>query len=347
MADVFVSYKSEDRAHAERIAKALEAEGLSVWWDPALEAGQDYQQVIDENLRRALLVVVLWSSRSVQSRWVRSEATIGDRYGALAPVMIEPCERPVAFELLQTADLSQWSGDANDPVWREFVADVQNKLEQKRAAAAAPGAKPEPDAQAIETVFWESVEHSDDTADFRAYIQRYPKGHFTPLARNRLKALSHKKRRGGGFGWIVGVLAFAALGLAGVMLASNVPQLRPLVCYAAASGPFCGRYAATISERDPNGTEFQYALEVEFRRDRNSVAYTFPGNDCTGAWEFVSASQGRRFYREAIAQNPTGSCVSGAVVILTARPDGMIDYAWRSSLDEPVTVTGVLRRTEN
>jgi TIR domain len=110
MADVFLSYKSEDRPSAKVIADALEAEGISVWWDPALHTGQDYQDVIENNLRDAAVVVVLWSPRSVKSRWVRSEATIGDRKGALVPVMVEPCDRPVAFEAERTA--------RNDLGWR-------------------------------------------------------------------------------------------------------------------------------------------------------------------------------------------------------------------------------------
>ncbi len=32
MSDIFISYFHEDRTHAERLAGALEAEGLSVWW---------------------------------------------------------------------------------------------------------------------------------------------------------------------------------------------------------------------------------------------------------------------------------------------------------------------------
>ena len=40
-------------------------------------------------LKAAKAVVVLWSTTSVASRWVRTEATIADRKGTLAPVMID------------------------------------------------------------------------------------------------------------------------------------------------------------------------------------------------------------------------------------------------------------------
>jgi hypothetical protein len=41
-----------------------------------------------------------------------------------------------------------------------------------------------------EMVFWESVRSSSDPADFRAYLEQYPKGKFAALARNRLSALN-------------------------------------------------------------------------------------------------------------------------------------------------------------
>jgi adenylate cyclase len=76
-------------------------------------------------LRAAKAVVVLWSPRSVASRWVRAEATLADRNKTLAPVIIEACERPIMFELTQTADLSHWQGELDDPAWLSLVAEVR------------------------------------------------------------------------------------------------------------------------------------------------------------------------------------------------------------------------------
>jgi TolB-like protein len=125
VSDIFLSYNREDQQAAERFARAFEAGGLSVWWDVAIRSGEIYDEVTEAALRGAGAVVVLWSKKSVASRWVRSEATLAQRAGTLAPVMIEPCERPVMFELSQTADLSQWKGDPTDPSWLAFVADVE------------------------------------------------------------------------------------------------------------------------------------------------------------------------------------------------------------------------------
>lgn len=140
MADVFLSYGREDQAVAQRFARALERNGLDVWWDAALRSGEAYDQVIEAALNAAKAVVVLWSPRSVDSRWVRAEATQADRNGTLAPVVIEDCRKPIMFELTQTTDLSHWTGDPEDQAWQGFVGDLHRLLEGRRAGdGASPG----------------------------------------------------------------------------------------------------------------------------------------------------------------------------------------------------------------
>ena len=97
--DIFLSYNREDAVVAKRFADGFAAEGLSVWWDTALRSGEAYDEVTEAALKAAKAVVVLWSPRSVVSRWVRAEATIADRNKTLVPVMIEACERPIMFEI--------------------------------------------------------------------------------------------------------------------------------------------------------------------------------------------------------------------------------------------------------
>ncbi len=125
MAEVFLSYNREDQSAAALFVEALSDEGLSVWWDTELRVGETYDEVTEAALRSAKAVVVLWSPRSVASGWVRAEATLAKRCNTLLPVMIEPCERPVMFELTQTAELSHWAGDIGDPAWRQFVSHAR------------------------------------------------------------------------------------------------------------------------------------------------------------------------------------------------------------------------------
>ncbi len=109
--DIFLSYGHGDEATARRFAESFEREGFSVWWDASLRSGDAFDAAIEAALRSAKAVVVLWSTISVQSRWVRAEATLAERNKTLMPVMIELCDRPIMFELMHTTDLCHWIGD--------------------------------------------------------------------------------------------------------------------------------------------------------------------------------------------------------------------------------------------
>jgi TolB-like protein/Tfp pilus assembly protein PilF len=138
LTDIFLSYNREDQARAKLFADAFAAAGLSVWWDTALRSGEAYDEVTEAALRAAKAVVVLWSPRSVVSRWVRAEATIADRCKTLVPVTIEPCERPIMFELTQTAELSHWDGAPKDKAWLAFLSDVRGFVGRETVAPVSP-----------------------------------------------------------------------------------------------------------------------------------------------------------------------------------------------------------------
>lgn len=136
--DIFISYCRQDRPSARLFAEALAEEGFSVWWDAVMHSGETFDEVIERNLRASKAVVVLWSPRSVASRWVRAEATQADRANKLVPVIIEPCERPIIFELTHTADLPDWKGDRADCNWQSLVNDLRRLVGPAKGTAAAP-----------------------------------------------------------------------------------------------------------------------------------------------------------------------------------------------------------------
>lgn len=150
--DIFISYCRQDRPSARLFAEAFAEEGFSVWWDAVMHSGETFDEVIERNLRASKAVVVLWSPRSVASRWVRAEATQADRANKLVPVIIEPCERPIIFELTHTADLPDWKGDRSDCSWQSLVNDLRRLVgpakEKAPAEEGAEAAPPLPQAAA-------------------------------------------------------------------------------------------------------------------------------------------------------------------------------------------------------
>ncbi len=126
MTQIFLSYNRQDLETAKMFSDAFEAAGLSVWQDlTSLRVGDVYDVKTENALKTASAVVVLWSQRSVASEWVRAEAIVARRNGTLVPVMIEDCERPIMFEIFQTADLTKWRGQTDDKEWQTLLEDVR------------------------------------------------------------------------------------------------------------------------------------------------------------------------------------------------------------------------------
>ena len=65
---VFISYAAEDREPARELAEYLELRGWAVWWDRKIPVGRPFDKVIEDALRQAQCVPVLWSQAAVASR---------------------------------------------------------------------------------------------------------------------------------------------------------------------------------------------------------------------------------------------------------------------------------------
>lgn len=128
MADVFISYSSDDRSRISVLAERLEQEGFSVWWDREIPVGHDYITFISMQLDEAACVIVVWSAASVASPYVRSEAEAARVRGVLVPALIEVVPIPVPFNLLQGARLVDWDGDPSDAQWQKLVTAVRYRV---------------------------------------------------------------------------------------------------------------------------------------------------------------------------------------------------------------------------
>jgi adenylate cyclase len=132
MADVFVSYARADEPVAERVAVALRADGYRVWRDDELPAHRAYAEVIEERLKSAQAVIVLWSAEAAKSQWVRAEADAARSAGTLVQAALDGTIPPIPFNQIQCANLKDWDGQGEVPGWTKLKGSV--------AALAGPGA---------------------------------------------------------------------------------------------------------------------------------------------------------------------------------------------------------------
>lgn len=128
MADVFISYASEDRDRVRPLAEALIQRGFNVWWDRALAAGQDYAAIIERELRTAKAVIVVWTRGSAASTFVRDEAGRARDDGRLVPVQLDKVDIPLGFGAFQAEDFTNWNGGANAPQMQLLSEVLSAKL---------------------------------------------------------------------------------------------------------------------------------------------------------------------------------------------------------------------------
>ncbi|MEB3337376.1 MAG: toll/interleukin-1 receptor domain-containing protein, partial [Leptolyngbyaceae bacterium] len=111
MTDVFLAYAEENMASVEKIRNRLRREGLTVWANTTdIQAGAEFQTVIDRGIEEASNVVYLLSPASVVSPWCQHELDYALSLNKrIIPVLVEPVapeQMPLKVQGLQYIDLT-------------------------------------------------------------------------------------------------------------------------------------------------------------------------------------------------------------------------------------------------
>jgi hypothetical protein len=122
--EIFVSYSREDRDRSHALATFLSDHGFRVWWDDHLQIARPFDEQLEEQIKHARFVVVLWSNHSVKSQWVRAEAGLALERGVLVPVFIDRVEPPLLFRQIQGHFITEW----NSPGCAEQMNALADKL---------------------------------------------------------------------------------------------------------------------------------------------------------------------------------------------------------------------------
>jgi len=100
MHDIFISYSSRNREHADALAKQLRGSGYTIWIDlSGIEAASEWGTVIAEAIRATRALILLISRDSLDSHNVLKEVTLAsEKRKFIVPVDLEPVELPASFE---------------------------------------------------------------------------------------------------------------------------------------------------------------------------------------------------------------------------------------------------------
>jgi hypothetical protein len=94
----FISYSRADRSYVERLCAYLLHNGIDVWYDFDLSAGQRFDAVIQSKIDTCAAVVVVLSPAGVSSEWVGREVAYAQYRGRpILPLLLKPCDIPIAL----------------------------------------------------------------------------------------------------------------------------------------------------------------------------------------------------------------------------------------------------------
>ena len=122
--DCFLSYSSEDRAHAARFHDRLTAAGFTVWFDQArLAPGCQWHREIEEHCEASRVVLAVLTPRWKQSEWTRYET-----YGAesVIPLLVEGEWDDVSTPPLARFQNHTWRDSEGD--WERLFAALRVEL---------------------------------------------------------------------------------------------------------------------------------------------------------------------------------------------------------------------------
>src|SRR5581483_2107642 len=124
---------------AEAVSAALRAAGYEVWRDDLLPPHRPYADVIEERLRAAKAVLVLWSAEAVKSQWVRAEAEVAREAGTLVQATLDGASLPLPFSQIQCESLAGWASDPDAPAFCKIVASIAELAGESGEAGAGRG----------------------------------------------------------------------------------------------------------------------------------------------------------------------------------------------------------------
>jgi TIR domain len=131
MSDIFISYSREDSPFVEALMLALIEYGWSVWADKSgMAEGRPFDEQIEDAIVESTVTLVIWSPSSVKSRWVRAEAAFALGRDKLLPVIIRSADPPLQFLHIHGADLTDWSQESDDAVFRKLAAILSERLDR-------------------------------------------------------------------------------------------------------------------------------------------------------------------------------------------------------------------------
>ncbi|NRT77623.1 toll/interleukin-1 receptor domain-containing protein [Clostridium beijerinckii] len=111
---VFISHSSIDKTFVDKLAKDISSIGIPIWYDKLeINVGDSIPEKINEGLVDAKYFIIVLSSNSMTSRWVREELNaaimrqIVSNGTFIIPILLEECNVPPLISHRRAIDFSK------------------------------------------------------------------------------------------------------------------------------------------------------------------------------------------------------------------------------------------------
>lgn len=127
MADVFLSYSSQDKNLAAQLVRALQDRNFTVWWDQMIPPGSPYDDEINRQIEDSRCVLFIASRHSLESKWARSEALRALNLNTLLIVQADNSQLPCPFNIIEAVPLSKIIGSRNTPELKALICAIDSR----------------------------------------------------------------------------------------------------------------------------------------------------------------------------------------------------------------------------
>lgn len=106
MSFIFISYSRQDQTYVSKLVEALESHHLPVWLDNHIDYGTTWPRIIQEQLEKCGVFLLVMSPRSLNSHWVQCELSLAlELKKPIFPLRLEG-GRWLAVAAIQTVDVT-------------------------------------------------------------------------------------------------------------------------------------------------------------------------------------------------------------------------------------------------
>ena len=127
---IFISYSRRDTEYVSKLVEALRKQGFEVWFDKNIRTGTDWDDTIEEELKKADAVVLILSKTSVASENVKDEISYAIGLDKpVNPIKIEECDVPMRLARRQFVDFTTMGAEAG---FERLVNDLNISLSEAK-----------------------------------------------------------------------------------------------------------------------------------------------------------------------------------------------------------------------